>query len=233
MLKKVTLLLLLLCLILLAFRLYSRKPGNILFISSHTQFESKGAQIALTFDDGPSNTITPRLLELLRRHEIKATFFVNGLRLTHYPEIARQVIEEGHQLANHTFAHHRMVFKSLSYIKQDLFLTDQLIRKSGQQDLSYFRPPYGDKFLMLPIALSQLQKHCIEWDINPDNQYEEKLDGKLLVEQITHAVKPGSIILLHDGWSAEPDTFLTSLEESILILKQKGFSFVKINDVIY
>jgi len=232
MLKKVILLLALLGLILLALRLYSRKPGHILFISSHTQFKNEGAQIALTFDDGPSEDITPGLLDLLKRHEIKATFFANGNRLLKYPEIARRIVAEGHQLANHTYAHERMVFKSLSYIKQDLLRTDQLIQQSGQQDLSYFRPTYGDKFIMLPIVLSQLNKHCIEWDINPTNQYEDQLNGQLLIEQITQSAKPGSIILLHDGWSMAPDTFIHSLEESILILKQKGFTFVRINDVI-
>ncbi len=212
-------------------RLYSRHPSHSLFFPVFTQFSTEQQQIALTFDDGPSPKITPALLDLLAKHQIKVTFFVNGNKLAAAPEVARRAVAEGHQLANHTYQHERMVFLFPSYIRSDLERTDRLILQSGQKDLSYFRPPYGDKFLILPFVLRQLGKRCVNWNVEPKAQYHEPFNKNQLIAQTVESSSSGSIILLHDGWALAPSAFLEAVDEIIIQLKQKGFSFVTIDEV--
>ena len=156
----------------LALRWYSRKPHFSLFLSPITHLSRELPQIALTFDDGPSPKITPALLDLLARHQIKATFFVNGIHLENHPALAQRAIREGHLLCNHTYQHENMAFRSRSFIRQDLLRTDSLLRLIGQQDLYFYRPTFGDKFINLPLVLKAQGKKMVTWDVNPPAQYQ-------------------------------------------------------------
>ncbi|MEM1322263.1 MAG: polysaccharide deacetylase family protein [Bacteroidota bacterium] len=222
----------LLLLIGLLLRLYGRHPARAFFIEPITHFSTSEQQIALTFDDGPSPSLTPAVLDLLAKYQLKATFFVNGNKLEASPAIARRAVAEGHQLANHTYAHDRMVFQSPAFMEADLRRTDSLVGRSGEQALSYFRPPFGDKFVVLPLVLRRLGKPCVNWNVEPEAQYEAPFQKEQFVQQTLAACQPGSIILLHDGWAIDEPAFLAGVDEILKQLKQKGYSFVRIKDVV-
>ncbi|MEL6865982.1 MAG: polysaccharide deacetylase family protein [Bacteroidota bacterium] len=220
-----------LLLLLLAMRWYGRKADRDLFITCISDFSTKEKVIALTFDDGPSPQITPRLLQLLADHQVQATFFVNGIHLEMHPEIARDAIAQGHQLANHSYAHDRMVFKSPSFIRQDLQKTDSLLNALGQKNLHFFRPPFGDSFLVLPLVIRQLGKVIVGWSAEAPAQYNKTLNPTVLVKETLDQCRPGAIILLHDGWSPAPDKFLEAVRQIIESLQQKGYTFVTLQKV--
>jgi peptidoglycan-N-acetylglucosamine deacetylase len=118
------------------------------------QVETDQKVVALTFDDGPTKVIN-ELLPLLEKYKAKSTFFLIGTDIEKQPEEAKRLVKAGHQIGNHTYSHNRMVFKSLSFIKEELEKTDDLIRQSGYEGEIDFRPPYGKKLVGLPYYLNK------------------------------------------------------------------------------
>ena len=97
------------------------------------QVETENKVIALTFDDGPTKNVD-QIIPLLDKYKVKATFFLIGNDIEKHPEEAKKLVEAGHQIGNHTYSHKRMVLKSLSFIKEEIEKTDELIRKSGYKE---------------------------------------------------------------------------------------------------
>ena len=209
----------------LAFRYLTSRPGFSIFQSPVTSLVTSEKQVALTFDDGPSDTLTPPLLDLLQEHNIKATFFVNGNRLEKFPEVGKRIVREGHLLGNHTYKHDRMIWTSREVIKQDLLKTDRLIQSCGQNDVSLFRPPYGDKFINLSAVVQDLKKVMVTWSVDPKAQYKPEYEVDKIISQTLKQISNGSIILLHDGWAASKEEFLNIVEQIIDTLKARGYSF--------
>src|SRR5438128_7174030 len=114
------------------------EPG-ITFNSVHVD----GPYIAMTFDDGPSATLTPKLLDLLAAHHIKATFFVIGENVAEHPEIVARAAREGHEIANHSWSHPNFAKMSLEGVRSQLQRTDDAIKSATGKRPTLFRPPYG------------------------------------------------------------------------------------------
>ena len=102
-------------------------------------------QIALTFDDGPNDPHTLRLLEVLARHDVRATFFLIGRYVQQLPEISRQIIEAGHVVGNHTFSHPLLIFKSAAEIRQELSDCRSALQDAIGEHSNLFRPPFGGR----------------------------------------------------------------------------------------
>jgi peptidoglycan/xylan/chitin deacetylase (PgdA/CDA1 family) len=124
--------------------------------------------VALTFDDGPTEK-TEEILALLERLEVKGTFFLTGRELERNMEEAKKIVSAGHELGNHTFAHKRMVFRTPSFMRREIDLTDALIREAGYEGEIHFRPPYAKKLFLLPYILKKKNKKTIMWDLEPDS----------------------------------------------------------------
>jgi peptidoglycan/xylan/chitin deacetylase (PgdA/CDA1 family) len=193
--------------------------------------ETNEPLVALTFDDGPNPSYTPSLLGVLRQRGAKATFFVIGAQVEEHPDLASQIVTEGHELGNHSFSHERMVLKSYSFIKSEVDRTDALIRQAGYVGPINFRSPYSKKFILLPFYLSRLGKRNIFWDMEPDSFPEVAKTADNIVSYVLERARPGSIILLH----AENPSRHQSLEAVGGILdglKAKGFTFVTVSSLI-
>ncbi|TCP59621.1 chitin deacetylase [Tumebacillus sp. BK434] len=214
----------------LVFFAYNRPPDRALFLDPVTHFETEEKVIALTFDDGPTREWTAPLLDLLKEHEVKATFFMIGDNIKENEDIARRAVAEGHQAANHTEHHNRMIYKSPQFIKSDLRNMDGLLKNIEEQDRSFFRPPYGDKMVVLPWMLKQRDMKLVTWDIDPQEQYAESYDPKLIVEQILADVHPGGIIILHDGRRRDPTAFLQVVDDVVTKLKADGYRLVTVKE---
>jgi peptidoglycan-N-acetylglucosamine deacetylase len=184
--------------------------------------------LALTFDDGPSPHHTPAILKLLGREQIQATFFVVGSTVERYPELARRIFEEGHELGNHSYSHRPMVLMSQRTIRAEIERTDSLIRAAGAAGPISFRPPYGKRLIGLPWYLSRTGRPTILWSLEPDTWHSDAED---MVRHVLENVRPGSIILLHVEMAAR-DQERAALVELLPRLRERGYRFVTISELL-
>ena len=185
--------------------------------------------VALTFDDGPNPNNTDLILDVLSKNRVSATFFMIGLNIEKYPEIAKRVFSRGHQLANHSYSHQRMIFQSREFCEDEIGKTDRLIRGTGYNGEIVFRPPYGKKFLSLPFTLARLHKKSVTWDSESDDTASQ--EPSILVEKALSHVGPGSILLFHDGGKLKPGT-IDAIEKIIVNLQAQGYQFLRVNELL-
>lgn len=193
-------------------------------LTDHVETNKK--VIALTFDDGPSKNVD-KLLPLLDKYNAKATFFLIGSDLKKHPEEGRKIAEAGHQIGNHTYSHNRMVFKTPSYIKEEIEKTDQLIRKTGFKGEIDFRPPNGKKLVGLPYYLKKHHRNTITWSLEPDTYYNSPSDK---VTYVKKNMKLGAIILMHPMYD-DTGKELKAIEGILQALTEEGYTFVTVNEL--
>ncbi len=185
--------------------------------------------IALTFDDGPNPPYTNEILDLLKQYKAKATFFVEGRKVELFPEITKRAYADGHEIANHSWSHPELVYKSPAFVRNQIESTDQIIRKLGYQRPIHFRAPYGSKFMVLPYVLYQMDKKHILWNLK-FNDWQKPPVEKMFREFQTK-ITNGSIVLLHDGGGDRSNT----VRLVKLILDQYGnqeYRFVTISELL-
>ena len=188
------------------------------------QIETNQKLVALTFDDGPTKNVS-QILPLLDKYNAKATFFLIGEEIEKHPEEAKKIVDAGHQIGNHTYSHNRMVFKTPSYIKEEIQKTDQLIQKAGFKGEIDFRPPNGKKLVGLPYYLNKHNRDTITWNIEPDSYYTNASDK---VNYVTENIKPGSIILMHPMYD-DTGNEIQAIEGVLQALSNEGYTFVTVN----
>ncbi len=210
---------------------YSRSPERALFIKPVPEFDTDKKIIALTFDDGPSGATTPAVLDVLKKNEVKATFFLVGKNMEKYPDVTERIIREGHEVGHHTYNHTRMIFRTPGFIKDDLNRMDKIFIRFTGGKIHIYRPPFGTKMIALPFVLKREKKKLITWSVEPKCQYDrENFSGKKIAEYVTANIEPGAIILLHDGWSGIKSELTPALETIIQISHDKGYEFVTITE---
>lgn len=187
----------------------------------------------MTFDDGPS-IHTEKILSILGLHETQATFFLLGKNAEQFPRLVKQIYKEGHEIGNHSYSHESLIFKSLTFIRQEIETTDQIIRQSGYEGTIHFRSPYGRKLIGLPWVLYQSNRPHILFDVIPDDWASPGVST--IVDRILSQVKPGSIILCHDGNGDNKGQDRSQTVEAIPIivekLKAEGYRFVTISELL-
>ncbi len=186
--------------------------------------------IALTFDDGPGSN-TEEILNILRDEDIKATFFLTGQEIEANQEFASKIVQAGHEIGNHSYSHKRMIFKSYSYIKEEVEKTDKLIRELGYEGDIYFRPPNGKKLLFLPYYLYKNKRYTVLWNIEPESYPNIEKDSKKITDYVIEKAEPGSIILLHVMYENRKES-LKAVKPIIVALKEKGYQFVTISELL-
>ncbi|ULT54671.1 polysaccharide deacetylase family protein [Neobacillus drentensis] len=190
------------------------------------QVSTKQKVVALTFDDGPTKNVED-ILPLLKAYNAKATFFLIGKEIKKNPAEAKRIAAAGHQIGNHSYSHQRMIFKSPSYIKEEIEKTDQLIRQTGFQGEIDFRPPNGKKLVGLPYYLNKHDRDTITWSIEPDSYYSSSKDK---INDVEKKVKPGSIILIHPMYDKSGEE-LKTIKGILQSLSNKGYKFVTVNEL--
>ena len=196
---------------------------NITFSSVHTE----SPYIAMTFDDGPSATLTPKLLDLLAARHIKVTFFVIGENVAEHSEIVARAAQEGHEIGNHSWSHPNLAKMSQEGVRSQLQRTDDAIKNATGKRPTLMRPPYG--------SITDREKHWIHdefgyqiilWDVDP---YDWKRPGPAVVRnRILKETQPGSIVLSHD---IHPGT-IEAMPSTLDALEAKGFKFVTVSELI-
>ena len=186
--------------------------------------------VALTFDDGPNPPYTDQLLDVLAHHDIKATFFLIGNRIQKHPETVQRIFAEGHQISNHSYSHPVLGLLPPSYIQQEIERTDNLLQQIGVEGEIVFRAPMLTRFL--PVAWVQAKSDrthisCDAWGWDWLTQNHDRITRSVLKK-----VKPGSIIVLHDGKAgnehADRSGTVEATDRIITRLKQQGYQFATI-----
>lgn len=182
-------------------------------------------KIALTFDDGP-NENTLSVLDILKKKNVKATFFCIGINIEKHPEILKRIIEEGHIVGNHSYSHSNFFdFYRKNRLIGEIRKTDALIESISGKKVQLFRPPYGVTNPSIKRAIEVTKHKVIGWNIR-------SLDGilkneKIIFARIKNRIAPGGIVLLHDTSHT-----VAILERLMLHLEENKYKVVSIEELL-
>lgn len=204
-------------------------PGNFSKSSGVTfsRVSVPGPYVALTFDDGPHASHTPRLLDILRARNVKATFYVIGKNVDLYPGIVRRTVAEGHEIGNHTYTHPKLSSLSTDRVMSEIRKTDDAIVRACGIRPKTLRPPYG--------ALLQNQRQMIHstfgyptimWSVDPLDW--KRPGSSVVTSRIVSATNNGAIILVHDLHGSSVDAMPATVDA----LLRKGYKFVTVSQLL-
>jgi peptidoglycan/xylan/chitin deacetylase (PgdA/CDA1 family) len=184
-------------------------------------------QIALTYDDGPNDPHTLRLLEVLAKHGAHATFFVIGSYVKQRPDIVREIVAAGHVVGNHTLTHPLLIFKSEKEIRQEISTCRSVLQDVIGESSNLFRPPFGGRRPAVLRIVRELGMQAIMWNVTG---YDWKAPPAALIERkVAKQVRGGDVILLHDGghkqMGADRSQTVMATDELIASYRAKGYEF--------
>jgi peptidoglycan-N-acetylglucosamine deacetylase len=178
--------------------------------------------VALTFDDGPS-PYTPKILAVLRRQHVPATFCMVGDEARRYPAYAQMVVRDGHQLCNHSQNHADMTRLAPAKARREVVAAEREIRDAAGVAPRLFRFPYGAASRTARTAVDGYGLHPLFWDVDPQDW--TRPSAATITRRILADVRPGSVVLMHDGGGDRSHT-AASLDATITALKKRGYHFV-------
>jgi polysaccharide deacetylase family sporulation protein PdaB len=187
--------------------------------------------IALTFDDGPNPVYTPQILDLLNEYDAKATFFVLGKRVQMYPAIAIREVNEGHEIANHTFDHHYLKNVTPQKLIEEIRQTQEVIFDITEQIPHVFRPPGGYYNNALLDLTREDKLTVVMWSWYQDTKDWKRPGIVNIVNTVLSHVHNGDIILLHD-LQGDCSQTVGALRVILPELKKQGYQFVTVTDLI-
>lgn len=184
-------------------------------------------EVALTFDDGPNPYATPLILDALAAANTRATFFFLGRHAERWPELVRRAAAEGHQIGNHGFFHQKLHFRSAEYVRNDLTRGKRAIEAAGGGTPAFFRAPHGFRSPWVTSIARSLGERTVGWSLGVWDS--DRPGVSAIVERTTRQIRPGDILLLHDGDGYDPvgDRLQTAqaLPGIIDALKLRGYTF--------
>jgi len=191
-------------------------------------------QIALTFDDGPNDPHTSNLLEVLSKHNVNATFFVIGRYARQRPDIVQDVAKRGHVIANHTFTHPSLIWKSGAGIRKEVQQCRDAITDAVGEHSDLFRPPWGSRRPGVFQIVRRLGLQPIMWNLTgfdwnaPSAEYIE--------HKVTAKIRGGDVVLLHDGshaaFGADRSKTIAAVDNLLTRYKAEGYNFVTIPEMM-
>ena len=187
-------------------------------------------QLALTYDDGPNDPHTLRLLEVLARHDVQATFFLIGRYVQQRPDIVRAIVNSGHIVGNHTFTHPLLTLKSAAEVHKELIDCRAAIQDAIGSHSNLFRPPFGGRRPAVLRIARHLGLEPIMWNVTG---YDWNAPPSSVIERkVAKKMRGGDVILLHDGghkqMGADRSQTVVATEHLISRYKSEGYEFVTI-----
>jgi peptidoglycan/xylan/chitin deacetylase (PgdA/CDA1 family) len=192
---------------------------------------ARGArQLGLTYDDGPNDPHTLRLLEVLARHDVHATFFLIGRYVQQCPEVVREIVKAGHVVGNHTFTHPLLIFKSETEIRQEIFQCRAALQDAIGEHSNLFRPPFGGRRPAVLRVVRELGLEPVMWNVTG---YDWNAPPASVIERkVGRQVRGGDVILLHDGghkqMGADRSQTVIATDRMIMRYKAEGYEFVTV-----
>jgi peptidoglycan-N-acetylglucosamine deacetylase len=152
--------------------------------------------VFLTFDDGPNEPYTSQILDILKKFQIKASFFVCGKNVLYYPQVAKNIVKEGHIIANHTYSHSRFLAYT-GLLHKEIKKTEKIIQEITGENSKFFRPPWG---VVTPWLRRYLKINDYKLVLYNIEAYDwKKISASVIAKKALEKARPSSIILLHDG----------------------------------
>lgn len=191
--------------------------------------QTQEPKIALTFDAAWGNQDTRKIMEILKKHDIKVTFFMTGGWVDTYPEDVKMILQEGHDLGNHTQNHKNMSQLSDAEKETELMSVHNKVKALTGYDMFLFRPPYGDYDNAVVTTAKKCGYYTIQWDVDSLDWKDYGVESILKTVTQNNHLGNGSIILCHNGakYTAE------ALDTMITTLKDAGYTFVPLSELIY
>lgn len=199
------------------------RQRKIMEAAGGPQERVEAPRIALTFDDGPREKSTERLLDELKKRDIKATFFLIGRYAEENPELVKRMYEEGHVIGNHTYSHVDLTRLPDAEAAREMEMTDEIVYGITGEHVRYVRPPFGIWQRDLELDTEVLP---VMWDIDPLDWTTENVDE--IVNKVVTDAKENGIILLHDCYESSVDAALRIAD----LLSAQGYEFVTVEELI-
>ncbi|RME70602.1 MAG: polysaccharide deacetylase family protein [Chloroflexi bacterium] len=197
--------------------------------------------IALTFDDGPHPAFTPRLLELLAQYRARATFFMVGQHVEQWPNLARQVVQAGHEAGNHTFTHSRLVGRTPWAVAGELLRCKRAIRRATGVSPRLMRPPEGKQDVIAFLTARLLGYRVVHWSASAFDWRGDP--AEVVTRRVLSGVGRGAIVLMHDGVTPSPGRqtvvspdrtpTLKALPGVLGRIREKGYRFVTVSELLH
>lgn len=184
--------------------------------------------VCLTFDDGPHPEYTEKILDILKKYEIKATFFVVGENAEKYPEIVKREKQEGHEIGNHTKTHVDVCKTTAEKVEKEILQTHDIINGLCDYEIKLIRPPGGALSQRLKNTADMMDYKIILWNVDTRDWAHSSVDSIYL--NVEKNCKNGSIILFHDYISGKSPT-VDALEKVIPFLKKEGYEFLTVSEL--
>ena len=186
--------------------------------------------VALTFDDGPNPQYTPRILDILQTHGVKATFFIEGRFADAAPSLVSRELAENHVLGNHTQNHPYLERLNAQSVSEEMRDCDTVIQRITKTRSDLFRPPRGSLSNAIYTAARQQHKRIVLW--STALEHEDTPTPEQMVAHVLNTIRPGGIILMHDGGSADRERTVRALPDLIAKLQQAGYRFVTVPQLL-
>jgi peptidoglycan/xylan/chitin deacetylase (PgdA/CDA1 family) len=191
-------------------------------------------QIALTYDDGPNDPHTLRLMEVLAKHGARATFFLIGRYVQRRTDIVRELVQAGHVVGNHTFTHPLLIFKTEAEIRKELSECHAALTDAMGEHSNLFRPPFGGRRPAVLRIARELGLDPVMWNVTG---YDWNAPSARVIEQkVTKQTRGGDVVLLHDGghtqMGADRSQTVVATDHLLTRYKAEGYEFVTVPEMM-
>lgn len=178
--------------------------------------------VALTFDDGPHEEITPKVLDILKEEGVQATFFLMGEKVEECPKLVKRMMKEGHAVGNHTYSHVDLSSLSTQQAKEEIEHAQEIIEKITGETPILLRPPFGK------VRENEVPEELLEVEWNVDTLDWTGSSAGQILNRVQKQLKPGAIILMHDQYQGTVE----ALRDLIRQVRQQGYEFVTVEDLL-
>ena len=208
----------------------SMAPTGQWFGKTFTGLPHGSRQLALTYDDGPNDPHTLRLLEVLAKHNVLATFFLIGRYVEQRPDLAREIVQAGHTVGNHTFTHPLLILQSEPEIRRQLTRCKAALQDAVGQHSNLFRPPFGGRRPAVLHIAREIGLQPVMWNVTG---YDWNAPPAAAIERkVASHIRGGNVVLLHDGGhkqlGSDRSQTVIATDHLLTRYKSEGFEFVTI-----
>ena len=209
-------------------------PTGQWYGKTFTGLAAGSRQLALTYDDGPNDPHTLRLLDVLARHGVHATFFLIGRYVQQHPEIGREIVRAGHIVGNHTFTHPLLIFKGEAEIRGEILRCQSALGDTIGQHSNLFRPPFGGRRPAVLRVARELGLEPVMWSVTGYDW--DAPPAEVIERKVAKQIRGGDVILLHDGghkqMGADRAQTVIATDRMIARYKAEGYEFVTASEMM-
>jgi polysaccharide deacetylase family sporulation protein PdaB len=209
-------------------------PNNHFYGPVFAEVQTKQKIVALTFDDGPYSPYTEQILDVLRDRDVQATFFLVGANAAKNPQLVKRIVEEGHQIGNHTYTHVDLLKMDRSEAIAEIDKTNAVLQAETGVMPHLVRPPHGFRDPSIMDVMASRGLNVVEWSVMSKDWTNPGVEK--IVERTVDKVQNGSVILLHDGdgiaCKADRSQTVAATRKIIDKLQARGYRFVTVDEIL-